>query len=140
MTSSSYPARKTGISFAIVGLLFGLPFAGIVVFVLLLPSDHVAGNAAVSILLALVPAALSAACAVFFVRLSPSKTPGLAQGVMTTLLAYLLFFVFLGVLGSDIGGVIATGLHLLTIAPILWLFPIVGGITGMILKKKSGAD
>lgn len=140
MTSSSYPVRRTGISFAIVGLLFGLPFAGIVVFVLLLPSDHVAGNAAASVLLALVPAALSAACAILLVRLSPSKTPGLVQGFVATLLAYLLFFVFLGVLGSDVGGVFATGLHLLAVTPILWLFPIVGGITGMILKKKSGAD
>ncbi len=137
MTSSPYSARKTGMSFGIVGLLFGLPFAGIIVFLLLLPSDHVVGNAVASVLLAFVPAALSAACAILLVRLAPSKTPGLVQGVASTLIAYLLFFVFLGILGSDIGGVFATGLHLLIITPVLWLFPIVGGVTGVVLKRRS---
>jgi hypothetical protein len=140
MTSSTYSARMTGLSFGAVGLLLGLPLAGIIVFVMLLPSDHVIGNVVASILLGLVPAILSAACAILFVRISPSKAPGLMQGVVSSLLAYVLFFVLLGIWGKDTIGMVATGLHLLLITPILWLYPVIGGVTGIILKRKASAD
>ena len=136
MASSVYPWRTTGLSFGAVGLLFGLPFASIIVFVMLLPSDGLFGNILASVGLALVPAVLSAVCAVLFVRLSSSHIPGLTQGVISCLLAYILFFVFLGIMGSDLGGVLATGLHLLTTAPLLWLFPLIGGVTGLILRRR----
>ena len=134
---ASSPLRSTVLSFGAIGLLLGLPLAGIIVFVMLLPSDTVIGNVIASMLMALVPAALSAACAIFFVRVSSSGKPGALQGVLATASAYILFFVCLGIYGGDVIGVVATGLHLMIVTPVLWLFPIIGGITGWVLERKS---
>jgi hypothetical protein len=128
--------RATGLVFAAVGFIFALPLTGILVFVMLTPSEQAAGNLLATVLLSLVGAALTAVCALALAWLSPARVTGLFQGVAATLLAYLLYFVFLGILGSDMVGVVATGLQILLTTPATWLFPLVGGIAGWLLGRK----
>jgi hypothetical protein len=135
MTSGIAGRRATGLVFAAVGFIFALPLTGILVFVMLTPSEQAAGNLLATVLLSLVGAAFTAACALALARLSPAGVTGLFQGVAATLLAYLLYFVFLGILGSDVVGVVATGLQILITAPLTWLFPVAGGIAGWLIAR-----
>lgn len=137
MTSGIARRRATGLVFAAVGFIFALPLTGILVFVMLTPSEQAAGNLLATVLLSLVGAALTAACALVLARLAPTRVTGLFQGIVATLLAYLLYFVFLGILGSDVVGVVATGLQILLTTPVTWLFPVAGGIAGWLLGRKS---
>ena len=137
MSSSTNRPRSIALWFGLVGFLFGLPLAAIFVFLMLVPSEGLAGNLLVSLLLALVPAALTAVIAGQLARFSRAGHPGFVVGLLAALLAYLLTFILLGVYGADVAGVLATGLHLLLTVPLIWLFPLVAGFTGLLLGRKA---
>lgn len=136
MLSPTRTDRATLMSFGAIGLLSGLPLCTIMVFVLLLPSDHAAGNIAASVLLALVPTGLTAVSAALLLRFTRTKSPGFLHGILSTLLGFLLFFVALGVWRGDVAGLFATGLHLLFTVKLLWAFLAAAGITGFTLGRR----
>lgn len=136
MSSFAARRRRSMLFFGGLALLFGLPLCAIIVFVMLLPSDNVMGNLAASIALALIPTVLTAGVAGLLMRLSPSKSTGILQGVASALLGFLLFFVVLGIWRGDVGGLLATGLYLLLTTKILWALPILAGILGFLLARR----
>lgn len=132
------PTRKTATWFGVLGLLFAVPLTYLLVFLILQLHESTAHGVALVAGMSLLIALLFAASAVLLLKLSPSGRPGLVNGLLAALLGYLLFFLCLGVWSEDVPGLLATAFYVLTVAPIMWLVPAAGGISGLILRRSIG--